>query len=159
MLGSPKRIDTRVTPEALQVIYMDEIAGRLADLAELYESLLKTAETEVERLAEVRSKLEEVKETLERTIPLGDTGDYKLSVTGDDTTILDLLRRPVSSFTLFNDGPGNVYVATNHGNVPNSAPIKSGEQYSLNARARVIWRISLRCDSGESATVRIKTLR
>jgi len=86
MLGSPKRIDTRVTPEALQVIYMDEIAGRLADLAELYESLLKTTETEVERLAEVRSKLEEVKETLERTIPLGDTGDYKLSVTRYDHT-------------------------------------------------------------------------
>ena len=125
-----RQIDAKVTPEAMQIMLTDEMTQRLADITGL----------------------------LQMTIPIGEMGSYIISVT-DDRSELDFRTTPRISFSLFNDGPNQVYVATNNATVPNDAPIKVREQYHLDARAKSIWRMRFVCDLGETATVRIKTLR
>ena len=85
-------------------------------------------------------------------------GSHVVAAT-DKISELNFVKTPCISFSLFNDGPNSVYVGTNNAVVPNDAPINIREKYDLDAKARSIWRIRFVCASGETASVRVKTLR
>lgn len=92
---------------------------------------------------------------LDERVPEGEPDEREIAVTEKATDI------DVSwfSFTLFNDGPGNVFVGWNNKLFP-TVPIKKGESYTVDGIKRGgIQLVRVKCSKGETASVRIKALR
>lgn len=85
--------------QEVQIIYLDEIAGRLEELGELLATLTRLAER------------------MDRA-PAGRARPFQLAITG--STIVEwkvkspsLVGRPCTAATIFNDGPDAVWIALN----------------------------------------------
>jgi len=90
-----------VSPDVLQVIYLDEIAGRLEELGELTKALgylVQRMEAQMEKA------------------PVGVMRPFDKTITGDTIVRWDLIDdvgRPCTMATIYNDGDDDVYVCLN----------------------------------------------
>jgi len=115
----------KVTPEILQIIYLDEIASRLEDLFEL------------ER----------------KRIPQGRIESYQVTVDDKGVWVRPKTGEAWFAVSIINDGDADVYFASTEMGSPN-APLKKAEVFPYNAGSNVIGAIFLYTTSG-TATVRI----
>jgi len=134
MSSEEKAKKLRVPPEALQVIHLDEIASRLADIYDIQLKILKH---------------------LEETTPEG--VDFPIpEVTVTNVRTIDFLReypyRKIRSIDIFNKGESTVYVRVN--DEGKEIPIENREYVKVERPRATIRHITLRVDSG-SATVRM----
>jgi hypothetical protein len=124
-----------VKPEAMMVITLDEIAGRLADLSELQTKILKH---------------------MEETTPAGiDIPLPEKTVT--DIATVDLIKdypyRALRSVDFFNKGPNTAYFRIN--NEAKEIPIEDREQITVSRPRATIEYITLRVDPDEPTTVKL----
>lgn len=110
-----------ITPDVLQTIILDEIAGRLADLGEIMEK--------------VKNQMEIIPEGLiypvERTID--GVGIVKLEITKEP----ECGEKPWYSCTIYNDGDSDLYVSLNFAH-KKYQKVKSGEALDLDMHAPLI---------------------
>lgn len=150
---TPAKGSGAVSPDALQTILLDEIAGRLADLTEIQKALgaltLKM-EKEMQKVAQGRMiPFTMTIPTPDRNIGLKLAGDYLWWNFQDFTGV------PAVSATFFNDGPSSVFVCMND--------IRDGFQELLNgehlhfdyAGHPVIKQFFLKVNTGGTANLRI----
>ena len=115
-------------------------------------------------LYDLASMMEELLRLTKLQIPIGEVLSFKLEV-GDKDVILENVAHysfPWMGFTLINDGPSPVYFVINQRGVPSTSlrcPIEAGDQIDVDLGARVINILSLRCNPGQSTTVRIYAKR
>jgi len=102
-------------------------------------------------LDEISGRLEEIYERMEWA-PQGILDDYTISVTDEYKT---LEGGPWFSFTLFNDGPNDVYVYVNDYKPVRETPLRSGDSINIDMQQPLIEKIILICNPGETASVRI----
>lgn len=136
-----ERIDTKVSPEALQVMYLDEIAGKMDDLSK--------------RMLEVGDSLLSIKDMMPKT-PEGITAN----ASGSATDVLDTLSFSPAVFScqINNDGPNPVFVDVN--NAPSgNAPLNAGEQIVFDMHAPKIGSLYFKCAVGQTASLRVFTVR
>jgi len=130
-------------PYALQAIQMEI----LYDMAGLLEEL-------VERQNSFQSSWEE-------TVPRGDFKTLTVPVT-DQITQLKPENSPTMpwlSATMYNDGPGSVYVTINEEYSQNKTPLRSGEHLNIGLIKRKICNVYLTCVPGQTASLRIFAIR
>ena len=134
-------IETKVSPEALQVMYLDEIAGKMDDLAK--------------RMLEVGDSLLIIKDMMPKT-PEGITENFSASA----TDILDNLSFSPAIFScqINNDGPSPVFIDINSAPSGN-APLNAGEQIVFDMHAPKILYLYYRCAAGQTASLRIFAVR
>jgi len=119
----------RVDPRVLQAALLDEIAEKLLKILEL----------------------------LKMQVPEGKTLPTTISVT-DEIKKVDFVKEypytPLYSFTLYNDGDGAVYIGVNEMPSENFKLYK-GDKIQLDMNSPKIRFITLKCDSGQTARVRL----
>jgi hypothetical protein len=148
-----RRIEGKVTPSVLQAVLLDEIAGRLEDLNTSFQVILPMAQS----LTRLEQRLAKLEETVKQQIPDGVIVPKTVTFTG--STIIDLRAEPWYSFSLFNDGEGDIYVGVNT-SPEQQVPIHRNESYDCPFGKRgSIKTIYLVCEKGKSATVRIYGIR
>jgi len=138
-----------VSPDVLQVVYLDEIAGRLEELGELTKalgSLVLRMEAQMEKIPEGRMR------------------PYTKTITGDTITRWEVksekwVGRPCSSATIYNDGnesdtDESVYVCLNDVR-DGFQEIKVAESLDFNFRSPKIERFFFKAQAGSSANIRI----
>lgn len=120
----------RVHPTVINVVLLDEIAGRLSDL----------------------------QETISKTIPQGIAESISITIEANKKQQVKP-PTPWFNFSLYNKvGSDTVYVAVNkRGADPH--PVEEDETYNCNMGAAKIECIYLWCDSGNSAEVKISAMR
>lgn len=109
-----------------------------------------------EGLSNINGKLEDIKNEMEESKPIGIKKDYKIDVVPKRKKYEDL---DWYSFTLFNDGPDPIYIECNE-RIFSETPIKKGESLIVESERRsgIKW-IILFCDKDKEAKVRIQALR
>lgn len=134
-------LETKVSPEALQVMYLDEIAGKMDDLSN--------------RMLEVGDSLLAIKALMPKT-PEGITANSSASAT---ETLDSLAFSPaVFSCQINNDGPNPVFVDIN--NAPSgNAPLNAGDQIVFDMHAPKIGNLYYKCAAGQTASLRMFTVR
>jgi len=128
--------EKKVTPDAMMVITLDEIAGRLADITKLQQGILKH---------------------LEETTPQGI--DFPISdvlVTG--TEVINFVKnypyRKIRSLDpVFNKGPNTAYIRVNE--EAKEIPVEDREDITISRPKATIEYITIRVTAGESATIRM----
>lgn len=131
MIDRKDGTEAKVTPEALTVIYLDEISGRLSDLCDLLEA--ERSEGEVTR--------------------------KDISVTGDSPVEYDIRRDEGVEFFLadiYNDGPNTVYIRIDR-RTGKEVTLRNNEGVHIDrtkAKTKLHW-LYFRTDSGENAEVRV----
>jgi len=103
----------------------------------------------------------EVKESIDSTIPEGLYLEDTFDITDKYTPIYFHGRKdlyPIHDFSIFNDGPNDVYLMVNDSPV-SKTPVKSTESLHVDMKAKKIYRIIVYCSSGDTAIVRIHALR
>lgn len=131
-----------VSPDVLQTILLDEIAGRLEDLGEITKalgSLVLRMENQMEKVPEGRMR------PFEKTI----TGD-----TVEMWKVIDDVGRKCSSATVYNDGPNEVYICLNDIR-DGFQEIKEGESLDFSFKHPVIERFFFKSTSDGTANLRI----
>lgn len=124
----------RSAPPELSFITLDEIAGRLADLFEIENNILK-----------------HLQETT------GEGVDFPITEqTVTETVTVNFLKeypyRKIRSIDFFNKGPNTVYVRVNE---EKELPIENRETVTVSKPKAVIEHITLRVTTGESSTLRM----
>ena len=137
------QIDGKVTPEVLQIIYLDEIASRLADLQATMESLeLRVLDVHEIQKAEITEGILEGAEI--------NVTDQLKSVQRESG-----YKDKWYEMTIFSDGADDVYVSsveTRHGK---PLIIKDTDQLKLTAKTGTKKTVWVWCKKGESATIRV----
>ena len=62
---------------------------------------------------------------------------------------------PWTKFTIFNDGPDDLYMAVNEDLNNHTAPLRAGESLPVDKKKPQIRIVNLQCIAGETTTVRI----
>lgn len=136
---------TRERPYVLQVIQTQilyDIAGMLDELSEQFINL---------------------RQDFEATIPKGVFEPLTVPVT-DSKTILEpppkgrIETMPWISSVICNDGPDDVYMIVNKGEIP-KPPIPPGEQIEVDMKKPQLKKLTFFCLSGENASVRIYAIK
>lgn len=130
-------IDGKVSPEALQVMYLDEIAGKLSDA--------------IERLLEMGDQLDKMPK-----VPVGETEDFLFNATASEKQLT--FTTPFFAAQINNDGPNGAYFGINK-NSSRQAPLLAGEQIAIDLHDAKLKFISFVCDSGNTARLRIFAVR
>lgn len=130
-------------PYALQVIQtqiMYDVAGLLEEL--------------VERQNSFQSSWEE-------TVPRGDFKPLTVPVTDQITQLKpeNTPTMPWLSATMYNDGPGSVYMTINEEYAQEKTPLRSGEHLNIGLIKRKICNVYLTCAPGQTASLRIFAIR
>jgi hypothetical protein len=106
--------------------------------------------------------MEDLLNRFSETIPDGIQKNITLQLT-DSQTVLDMLNTaadlPWTSFTIFNDGPGNVYFSVNTDYVQENTPLKANEKLSYMLKKQSISKIILKAATGTRASVRLFALK
>ena len=131
----------KVSPEAMQVMLLDEIAGRLGDVEQ--------------RLVEQNDRIEHIRQEMPRAAD-GYTDDMTIQVSDSVKPIP--LSVPFSSCQFNNDGPSPVFIGVNKqpGMV---TPLNAGEQTSIDMREPKIKELYFVCAQGLTASVRVFMVR
>ena len=137
-----REIPGPVSPDVLQTIYLDEIAGRLEDLGELLKAL-----------GSLTLRMEQQMEK----IPVGRMRPFEKPITGDTVErweVIDDVGRKCSSATVYNDGPNEVYICL--GDLRDGfQEIKQGESLDFSFKHPVIERFFFKSTSDGEANLRI----
>lgn len=131
-----------VSPDVLQTILLDEIAGRLEDLGEL-----------IKALGSLTLKMEQQMEK----IPEGRMRPFEKSITGNTVEmweVIDDVGRKCNSATVYNDGPNEVYICLNDIR-DGFQEIKEGESLDFSFKHPVIERFFFKSTSDGTANLRI----
>jgi len=124
-----------VSPDALKLVMLDEIAGRLADITEIQQKIFTHL-------------IETTPEGID--IPLSEK-------TVTDIATIDLIKeypyRPLRSIDFFNKGPNTAYYRIN--NDAKEVPIEDREILKAERPKATIEYVTLRVASGESATIKM----
>jgi len=143
-----KQVEGKVTPEALQVILLDEIAGRLEDLSLMTQNL-------TDRVTELGDSIERMRVEM-RKVPVGIQEDFLVKVSGKMVK-LDF-PEPFFSCNIHNNGPDSVYHALNTTSF-GSATINVNEDLQIDLHAPKIRSLAFKCAPGCSAVVRVFAVR
>jgi len=143
-----KRIEGKVTPEALQITLLDEVAGRLEDLSLMMQKL-------IDRVTELGDSVECMRAEM-RKVPIGIQEDFLVEVS-DKMVKLDF-PEPFFSCNIYNNGPDPVYHALNTTSFGNAA-INAHEDLQIDLHAPKIKSLAFKCDRGCSAVVRVFAVR
>ncbi len=132
---STKEDKKRITPEAFQAIKLDEIAERLGDLTEIQGKVLQH---------------------LKETTPEGI--DFPIDTVAVTTAqLVNFLKsypyRKLRSIDFYNKGTDTVYIRINED--AKEVPLEAQEQITLTRPRAIIEYLTLRVDSGTSATLRM----
>jgi len=132
-MAAVKSEKVRVPPEAIQVPFLDEIAGRLGELTEVQQKILKH---------------------MEETTPEG--VDFPISeVTVTESNYVNFVKefpyQRIRKIDFFNKGPNTVYVRVNE---EKEFSIEDKEQMSVVKPRAIIEHVTMRVTLGESAVVR-----
>lgn len=141
----------KVTPEVLQVVYLDEIAGRLEDLnTDLGNKivLMKTV------LDSVDKRISGISDYLDSTSYEGDILIVKKIVKGGVGNKGVKCNRTWYGYTIFNDGPDDVYVESS-AKAMSDTGISTGEQATVKSKKGSTKPVWVRCVKGETAAVRV----
>lgn len=87
-----------------------------------------------------------------KSVPTGVVEEFNPSVTGQTRTVSP--QKTSFSVSLWNDGPDPVYVGINQ-SPSKVTPINSGESFHADYNSPKIETVSLICDEGKNATVRM----
>ena len=141
-MGEPQ-IESKVTPEALQIIYLDEIASRLAGLQATMESL--------------ELRVLDVHETQKAEIIEGLLEGAEINVTDQLKSVLreSGYKDKWYEITIFNDGLNNINISSTRSKHTRFLILKKSDQIKLTAKTgtkRTVW---VWCNKGESATIRV----
>lgn len=135
-----------ISPDILQTILLDEVAGRLEELSEL-----------TQQFRDIAAKMEKQMQK----IPEGITYPIELTVTGLTTTRYDMTEEPAAgertwySCTIYNDGESDVYFRANSP-IGNFQRLESGESADIDFRAPLLKKLFFKCGSATaSAALRI----
>ena len=115
----------KVTPEILQIIYLDEITGRLAEA--------------IEKLLDK---------------PQGRVESQTVHVTHEGVKVMPQTGKAWCQITIRNDGDDPVYISSDVFGKP-EAPLYRGEVFSYDAGGHVIHMLYLYTEKDKEATVRI----
>lgn len=137
------QIESKVTPEALQIIYLDEIASRLADLRATMESL--------------ELRVLDVHETQKAEITEGILEGAEINVTDQLKSVLRVsgYKHKWYEITIFNDGADDVNISSAGSKHKHLSTFKMGDQLKISAKKgskKTLW---VWCNKGESATIRV----
>jgi len=141
----------KVTPEVLQVVYLDEIAGRLEDLnSDLGKkiTLMKTV------LDSVDKRIGGISDYLDSTSYEGDILIVKKVITGGTGNKKISCNKTWFEYTLFNDGPDDVFIESSKKAMTDTG-ITNGDQITAKSKkgsSKPVW---VRCVKDETATVRV----
>jgi hypothetical protein len=122
-----RKVEGKVTPEVLQTILLDEIAGRLA---EIYESMQE-------------ERAEGVVEPIE-----------PISVTEEPRRVVALFK-PWFDVTVVNDGPDDVWVMVNTEKSFEWHRVPKDETYKVDMKRGIIKDVLLKCEPSKTASVRL----
>lgn len=148
------RAPERMAPPP-EIVSLDDINIRLRRLNENISRLIDVMNRSLTRLNNIELAIKETAKAVQETVPEGIIIPTTVTVTGEK--ILNFKAEPLYSFSLFNDGPGDVYVGVN--TYPEqTVPIREKESYdcAINKKG-AIKQIVLVCPT--SATVRIYAVR
>jgi len=126
-------------------------------VSDFVKNLLIQEETSIR----VEKRLLDIHNTMKSRIPDGVADNFPRTVTEELT---DLSREtipsmPWMSFSMINDGPNSVNVVINDRSI-DKAPVKKGEVLDADMEAKdKIHRVLLFCEKGETANVRIYSLK
>lgn len=143
-----RRIEGKVTPEVLSAILLDEMTGRLGDIAVLLE-------TTNNRLLEQGDVLEKMYTEMARK-PIGINDSFKLAVL--DTLNTLTFTEAFQSVDVHNDGPNPVRYGLNKQGL-GTAEIIPGEWKIINLYDAKIQNVNFQCAAGETANLRIFAVR
>lgn len=148
MRDRKRRIEGKVTPEVLSSILLDEVTGRLEDIALLLE-------TTNQRLLEHGDTLEKIyTEMAKKPVGLGDSYIFD----ANDQFRQLVFTEAWFSVSIHNDGPNPVKYALNKQGL-GTAPITPGEFKILDLHDAKIHSLAFQCDPGQTANLRIFALR
>jgi len=121
------KVNGKVSPEAMQIILLDEIAGRLADLKKHME------------WAQQGGMIHPLSETITAAM-------YERTCSP-----------PWYSATIFNDGPNPVYPDVNRDNNARNliTPLNMGDQMTMDFEQPKIKVLFMRCAVGQTANIRL----
>jgi hypothetical protein len=146
------RAPERMAPPP-EIVSLEDINIRLKRLNENILKLVTLFNENVRMLKASDERLARLEATIREQVPEGII--IPKTVTFSGSTIIDLRTEPWYSFSLFNDGKGDVYVGVNTSPEQNT-PIREKESYDCPFGKRgSIRTIYLVCEKGKSATVRI----
>jgi len=133
-----------------EIVSLEDMNIRLKRLNEGIRELIDLEKQNIQRLERLEKAVEEV-------TPEGIIVPRTITVTGEE--VVDFRAEPLYSFSLYNDGEGDVYVGVN--TYPEQeVPIHKRESYDCPIEKRgAIRTIYIVCESGKSATVRIYGVR
>jgi hypothetical protein len=127
----------KIRADVLQVLLLDELAGRLSDL---------------------QGTMTEVLQTLKETIPLGIVEEIpSFTISGAKLQQIKPVT-PYVSFSLYNYGDNTVYGRVNDRGA-NAHPIEADDTWKVDMKVPKIHCIYLSCNEGESATVDVTAIR
>jgi hypothetical protein len=127
-----RKVEGKVTPQVLQTILLDEIAGRLA---EIYESMQE-------------ERAEGVVEPIEPVV-----------ITEEGRHLRPPVGKPWMSMDLINDGPNSCWALVNTSRSVDAHEIKKGETYTIDMKRPIIEDVYLWCKPREEASLRIVGVR
>lgn len=141
----------KVSPEVLQVMYLDEISIRLEDLNNDITGRLVSVENV---LASVDKRIGNIHDYLDSTSYKGDIRIFKKVITGGEGNKKITCNKKWYEHTIVNDGPDDVYIESAAKSMSDT-PIEMGEEVTVKAKRGSTDPVWLRCGSGETATARV----
>jgi len=131
----------KVSPEAMQIMYLDEISGKLGDIEQ--------------RLLEMGDGLENMRSEMTKA-GVGISDSFRVSATSTDT-IMPLTESVISALVI-NDGPNGVYCAVNK-SAYGDAPLLITESIVLDLHTPGIKQLRFVCLPGQTARLRVFVVR
>lgn len=154
-LGTAERLKigegTKPSPDVLEVVYLDEIAGRLVDLNT---NLADMSSVFASKLASLGEKVDNINTFLEDTSYEGRTKTVKKTITGDDRNVKIPINEKWYENTIFNDGPDDVYVESSQKSRGDTS-INMGDQINVKSKRGSTKPVYIRCDPSDTAAVRV----
>ena len=157
-LGTQERLQieegTKPSPDVMEVVYLDEIAGRLADLNTSLSRLADIGSHFESKLASLGEKVDAISHFLDDTSYKGDILIVKKPITGGTGNKKVTCNKKWYEYTLFNDGPDDVYVESSAKSMSDTG-INMGDQITAKSKRGSIKPVWVRCVKDETATVRV----
>jgi len=143
-----KRIEGKVTPEVLNAILLDEMTGRLEDIAGLLEKANDRAYEQGEVLERILTQMTRK--------PEGVSDSWNVAVT--DMIKPLIFTQPFQSVDVHNDGPNNIRYAVNKQSL-GTAELVPGEWKIIDLHDAKINNMNFQCAPGETANLRVFAVR
>lgn len=141
----------RIRPDVLQTALLDDMIYKLGSL-ELV--LVDIRTTLSESFKNLEDKVDKINTFLEDTSYEGRTKTVSKTITGNDGNVKIPITEKWYEYTIFNDGPDDVYVESSEKSRGDTS-INMGDQITVKSKRGSSKPVYARADSGDTATVRV----